>query len=210
MTTPARRASSPKPQLVPPKTAFDYFLSGQHEYKRRRFADAIQDFEMALRKRPDHFWAKCLQAICFIQTGPFRSGQVELERLPPDRARFRLALSASRLCQRPARRQRPEPGQGRVRARVESEETARNPSSRSRGTISTPPSSDSKRTPDNDLSVHPPRQPRPDSIPARHLDQAAADYQEAIRIKKDPNAHADLAHVYQKQGKIDEAIEQFS
>ena len=43
------------------------------------------------------------------------------------------------------------------------------------------------------------------------LDQAAADYQEAIRLKKDPFlAHAELAHVYQKQGKTAEAIEQFS
>ena len=43
------------------------------------------------------------------------------------------------------------------------------------------------------------------------LDQAAADYQEAIRLKKDPFlAHAELAHVYQKQDKPTEAIEQFT
>ena len=43
------------------------------------------------------------------------------------------------------------------------------------------------------------------------LDQAAADYQEAIRLKKDPYlAHAELAQVYQKQGKPAEAIEQFT
>ena len=43
------------------------------------------------------------------------------------------------------------------------------------------------------------------------LDQAAADYQEAIRLKKDPFlAHAELAMVYQKQGKTDQAIEQFT
>ena len=46
---------------------------------------------------------------------------------------------------------------------------------------------------------------------ADRLDEAAADYQEAIRSKKDPFlAHAELAHVYQKQGKTDQAIEQFT
>lgn len=43
------------------------------------------------------------------------------------------------------------------------------------------------------------------------LDHAAADYQEAVRLKKDPFlAHAELAHVYEKQGKADLAIEQFT
>jgi tetratricopeptide (TPR) repeat protein len=40
-----------------------------------------------------------------------------------------------------------------------------------------------------------------------HLDEAAADYREAIRSKADPYlAHAELAHVYQKQDKPAEAI----
>src|SRR5205807_1070425 len=44
-----------------------------------------------------------------------------------------------------------------------------------------------------------------------HLDEAAADYREAIRFKKDPFlAHAELAHVALKQNKPDEAIEQFT
>ena len=29
------------------------------------YAEAIEDFEMALRQKPDHFWARCLQAICY-------------------------------------------------------------------------------------------------------------------------------------------------
>ena len=42
------------------------------------------------------------------------------------------------------------------------------------------------------------------------LSEAAADYLAAIRIKKDPNAHANLAFLYQKQGKTNEAIAEFS
>src|SRR5262249_2063243 len=41
-------------------------------------------------------------------------------------------------------------------------------------------------------------------------DKAAADYNEAIRLKKDAAAHTGLAYVLEKQGKPLAAIEQFS
>ncbi len=72
---PERLANSPRPSSSVPETAFDYFLSGQQEYKLKRLADAIQDFEIALRKKPDHFWAKCLLAICYIQTSRFEAAK---------------------------------------------------------------------------------------------------------------------------------------
>ena len=62
-------------QRVRPETAFDYFLSGQQEFKRNRLPDAIQDFEIALRQKPDHFWAKCLQGICYIQTHEYEGAK---------------------------------------------------------------------------------------------------------------------------------------
>ncbi len=37
--------ASEQAKLVPPRTAFDYFLIGQDEFKRGRWADAIDDFE---------------------------------------------------------------------------------------------------------------------------------------------------------------------
>ena len=33
---------------------------------------------MALRKKPDHFWAKCLLAICYIQTKNFEAAKSNL------------------------------------------------------------------------------------------------------------------------------------
>src|SRR5262249_32260128 len=55
-------------ERVHPETAFDYFLSGQQEYKRHRWPSAIQDFEVALHKKPDHFWAQCMLANCYLRT----------------------------------------------------------------------------------------------------------------------------------------------
>ena len=63
--------------MVPPKTPSDYFLIGQDEYKKHP-VDAIKYFEMALRGRPDHFWARCLQAICFIRAENFSAAKANL------------------------------------------------------------------------------------------------------------------------------------
>ena len=65
--------------LIPPQTAFDYFLLGQDEYKRDRWAEAIDDFKTVLRNKPDHFWARCLQAICFIQIDEYEAANANLK-----------------------------------------------------------------------------------------------------------------------------------
>ena len=198
-------------ERVRPETAFDYFLSGQQEYKRHRCADAIQDFEIALRKKPDHFWAKCLQAICYHPDDPVRSGEVELDRLPPDRPRLRLALSPARLRQRPDRRQVSRPGQRAVRARGEPEASRLSTSSTRPRRISRRPSSDSKRTPDDDLHYMLLVNRGLIRFQRGRLDQAAADYQEAIRLKKDPflPTPSSLMSIRSK-ARPTEAIEQFT
>ena len=61
-----------------PETAFDFFLTGQQEYKEKRYADAIRNFESALRIKPDQFWSKCLQAICDIQTHSYAAAKSSL------------------------------------------------------------------------------------------------------------------------------------
>jgi tetratricopeptide (TPR) repeat protein len=53
---------------LPPASAFDHFLSGQAWSKRRKWAAAIEHFEAALRRQPDHFWTQCLLAIGYLQT----------------------------------------------------------------------------------------------------------------------------------------------
>jgi tetratricopeptide (TPR) repeat protein len=52
---------------LPPTTAFDHFLAGQERYKRREWIAAIQHFDAALQREPDHFWAHCLSAISSLQ-----------------------------------------------------------------------------------------------------------------------------------------------
>ena len=195
--------------LVPPKTAFDYFLIGQDEYKRRRFADAIDDFEMALRGRPDHFWAKCLQAICFIQTKNFdaaKSNLIGCLQAEPDSAWLYLlrGFASGQLGARDLNLVKASPGRESNLKKVAESEFDKAEADFQAALERL------RRAPDNDLLYILLVNRGLVRFQRGHLDQAAADYLEAIRIKNDPNAHADLAFVYQKQGKIDEAIEQFS
>jgi tetratricopeptide (TPR) repeat protein len=67
-----------------------------------------------------------------------------------------------------------------------------------------------KRRPDNDLSFNLLVNRGLVRFQRGRLDESAADFLEAIRNKKDPNAHANLAFVYHRQGKADDAIAQIS
>ena len=197
-------------QRVRRETAFDYFLSGQQEYKRHRWPDAIQDFEIALRKKPDHFWAQCMLANCYLRTSRPEAAKSCLYFLPPDRPRPRLAVSPARLRQRPDRRQVSLPGQeqsgagGALNASAEFEfEEAEADFQEALARL--------ERTPDDELHYELLVNRGFFRVQRGRLDQAAADYQEAIRLKKDLYlAHADLAQVYQKQAKPTEAMEQFT
>jgi tetratricopeptide (TPR) repeat protein len=194
--------------LIAPKTAFDYFLMGQDEYKRRRFADAIDHFEMALRDRPDHFWARCLQAICFIENKSFAAAKSNLLgclQAEPDSAWLYLlrgyasgqsgARELSSVAANPARE-----AILKKAAEIEFEKAEadfRNALEKL------------KRTPDNDLMYVLLVNRGLIRYQRGRLDEAAADYQTAFRIKDDPNAHANLAFVYRDQGKTDDAVAQF-
>ncbi len=151
-----------------PETAFDY-LPERAAGVQANSATATRSrtSRCALRHKPDHFWAKCLQAICYIQTQSYAAAKSSLDRLHRDRPRFRLAISAPRIRQRPARRaqtsnlSRTNPGREKPlkdAAEFEFDEAE----------------DDFKRAlekltiaPDHELHVHPARQPRPGSIPAR-------------------------------------------
>ncbi len=197
-------------QRVRPETAFDYFLSGQQEYKRNRLPDAIQDFEIALRQNPDQFWAKCLQAICYIQTFRYEGAKSCLNdclQTDPEFAWLYLlrGFASGQLGAKYHNLVKSSPGR----------ETALSASAEFEfGEAEADFQMALERlgsTPDADLQYVLLVNRGLVRFQRGRLDQAAADYQEAVRLKKDPFlAHAELAHVYEKQGKTDLAIEQFT
>jgi eukaryotic-like serine/threonine-protein kinase len=197
-------------EAVHPETAFDYFLSGQQEYKRNRFADAIQDFEIAVRKNPDHFWAKCLLAICYIQTKRFEAAKSCLNdciQTDPEFAWLYVlrGFTSGQIAAKYLNLVSDSPGLEKdLKASAEFEFDEAEADLRVA-------LERLERTPDADLHYVLLVNRGLIRYQRDRLDQAAADYQEAIRFKKDPFlAYAELAHVYHKRGKTADAIEQFT
>ena len=197
-------------QRLRPETAFDYFLSGQQEYKRKRFPDAIQDFEIALRQKPDHFWAKCLQAICYIQTLRYEGAKSCLNdcvETDPDSAWLYLlrGFASGQLGAKYQKLVKTSPGR----------EAALNASAKFEFGEAEADFHEAlerlRNNPDADLQYVLLMNRGMVRFEGEHLEQATADYQEAVRVNSDPLlAHAELAHVYEKKGKPDLAIEEFT
>jgi tetratricopeptide (TPR) repeat protein len=65
-------------ERLPATTAFDHFLAGEEQYRRRAWSTAIGHFDAALQLQPEHFWSHCLSAICCVNLGQFREAKARL------------------------------------------------------------------------------------------------------------------------------------
>jgi serine/threonine protein kinase/tetratricopeptide (TPR) repeat protein len=52
---------------TPVSTPADYFLAGREQFKRRDYASANRHFDYTRLRQPEHFWARCLSALCALQ-----------------------------------------------------------------------------------------------------------------------------------------------
>ena len=196
-------------ESLSPVTAFDQFLTGQERYERGRWDEALRHFDAALRHQPNHFWAQCLSAICYLQLRrplEAKAGLNACLNQDPDFAWLYLlrgfasgqvgaifaqaggvAAQASNL-----------PGKAEDHFAAAEEDYAR-----AMELLERKPVAELRYV----LLVNRGllRWQR------RDLDRAVTDLREAIRF--DPRlyqAHAGLAQVLRQQGKPDEAVEQFT
>ena len=75
----------------------DHFLMADELYRREKFGEAIKEFDQVLERKPGHFWAQYLNAICLLRQQRPAEARALLERLSGSAIRFRLALSAAGL-----------------------------------------------------------------------------------------------------------------
>jgi eukaryotic-like serine/threonine-protein kinase len=192
------------------ETAFDYFLTGQQEFKQQRWPEAIRNFEIALRKNPDHFWAHCMSANCFLRTSrpdAAKSSLYSCIQADPNHALlyFLRGLASGQIGIKYHTLVKSSPGleaQLIAAAAFEFDEAEAD----FREALAKV-----ERTPDLELNYELFVNRAFFRVQRGSLDLAAADYQKAIALKDDLYlAHADLAGVYQKQGKMDLALEQFT
>ena len=56
-------------QGAPVNQVLDHFLMADELYRREKFGDAIKEFDQVLERKPGHFWAQYLNAICLLRQG---------------------------------------------------------------------------------------------------------------------------------------------
>ena len=192
-----------------PVTAFDQFLTGQERYEHGRWDEALRHFDAVLRHQPDHFWAQCLSAICFLQ----------LQRPLEAKASLNACLNQERDFAWLYLLRGFASGQvGSIFARADG--------------VAAQPSNLLGKAEDHFVAAEEDyaralelleRKPVAElryvllvnrgllRWQRRDLDRAVADLREAIRLDaRLYQAHAGLAQVLRQQGKPDEAVEQFT
>ena len=180
---------------VPASTAFDHFLIGQERYKERDPVTAIRHFEAAIQLQGGHFWAQCLSAICWLQLSRPTEARATLNsciKVEPEFAwLFILRGYASSLLASSA-----------TGPAVELELDNADRDFQKAGELL-------ERRPNDDL--------RYALLVNRGLlwrkwrdwDRAVADLRAAIQLRENHyEAYAQLAQIYQMQGKLDETVEQ--
>jgi serine/threonine protein kinase/tetratricopeptide (TPR) repeat protein len=65
-------------EALPSTSALDFFLIGKEMYKREDWAGALPNLDAALLRQPEHFWAHCLSSICDMRLGRPIQAKAEL------------------------------------------------------------------------------------------------------------------------------------
>jgi serine/threonine protein kinase/tetratricopeptide (TPR) repeat protein len=60
-------AERARAEALAPAGALDQFLMGEDRYQQGRVAEAAGDFQRALQREPDHFWARYFLAVCYLK-----------------------------------------------------------------------------------------------------------------------------------------------
>jgi eukaryotic-like serine/threonine-protein kinase len=66
----------------------DHFLMADELYRREKFGEAIKEFDQVLERKPGHFWAQYLNAICLLRQGRPAEARALLSACLADRSDF--------------------------------------------------------------------------------------------------------------------------
>jgi serine/threonine protein kinase/Tfp pilus assembly protein PilF len=86
-----RRGSDAARQMAngfAPRRALDYYLVGEEEYKRGHLDAASGNFQHALFREPDYFWARYLLAVCYVRQGLWLQARDALTACCKDKSGF--------------------------------------------------------------------------------------------------------------------------
>jgi tetratricopeptide (TPR) repeat protein len=197
-----------------PVTAADHFLAGQEHFGRSDWKRAAADFEAVLQRQPDHFWAQCFLAICALQPESRSPAEAKLglnvclQREPGFVQLYLLRAHASGTIAAMAL----ETAKVLHAEAAALKEGAERQFAAAEADYQTALEMlDRDRKPNDDLHYVLLANRGVTRFQAGRLDAAADDLQEAIRRNdRHHEAFANLAQVYKKQKKWDEAVALFT
>jgi tetratricopeptide (TPR) repeat protein len=72
------RAAHARADGMAPATALDHFEAALDDYRAGRLPEAVAACEEALQRRPDHFWAQYVKALCYLRAKRWGEAKVGL------------------------------------------------------------------------------------------------------------------------------------
>ncbi len=190
---------------IAPTTAFDFFSLGREASRRQDWSDAISQLESALQHQADFFWAQCLLAICHLQTRQPANARMGLNICilrKPDRPWLHMlrALASGGIAQEFAARG----GADASKLAAQQFQAAEADFHKAIALID-------DRAGHADLRYAILVNRGMTRLIRDDLPAAAADLQEAIRLNAGRfEAFGDLGQVYQREGRTNDAIAQFT
>jgi tetratricopeptide (TPR) repeat protein len=171
-------------QTRPPATALDYYLVGDEHYKQERMREATQDFERAVERQPDHFWARYFLALSYLRLEPPNPA------LAKAHLTFCINQKSDFIWLYLLR--------GFAHTQLQDLQAAEADFKKALQLLQDKPSKDARHVLYATRGVL--------WLEQGELEKAVADLQEAIRLKpQEYQAYVTLAHVYQKQKQWDKA-----
>jgi eukaryotic-like serine/threonine-protein kinase len=196
---------------LPPADVFDYYLIGRELAGNGDWKGAIPNLLTVTRQRPNHFWANCWLAICYLQTSePVRAIHCldDCLRQQPERVWLYLLRGMANA------------EEGRIANAVAEREGDPAPAVSSFASNHFERAEDDYRTAlallgdsssDADLHCVLLNNRGHIRLEQQKYDAAAADFEAAIRLSDHRvEPVRGLAHVYQRQGKTDDALKQLA
>jgi tetratricopeptide (TPR) repeat protein len=161
---------------------FDHFLVADEFYRRASFDEALKEFDQVLQRRPDHFWAQYLSAMCLLRQRRFAEARTQLTACLAQRGDFVWIYLQRGYAQGELRDHGAAEADFAKALQLPLDESARYVLFVNRGVVR-----------------------------VRHdrCDDAVADLKTAIALKpKEYQAYVNLAQAYLRQKKLDPALEQ--
>ena len=192
-------------------TALDYFLNGRELVLRRRFADAVRPLNSALQADPENTSAHLLLAVCYLNMQPKALSQARTSLTTCIRSHrdlvalylMRALVAGEEGNQALEKIAQSHPDEAEAaRLRQDAKEAITSAEADYRQVLKLKPSDDLRYVLLTNRGLM--------GIQSNRLDDAVVDLEAAIRLKPSLYpAHATLAQVYQRQGRLDAAAASF-